>query len=277
MNRYLALFLGVSLSLPAMGRELRPKRRAGDTKKASAIREIASTESPSKFSDMQVTQGAETRPKSELAFDLSLLSGLSQVAGGTASRSGIDLGAQGDLHWGRYLGAEFDGYFSPGLAQVTSTSAEKASLYGGLVNLKGRYAFRLGENAILTPKVGMGFGFQGINEVSDSGTSSVAVQTQAAGIFFVAGLEARLLRRLTFDLDYASMLFGGGSVGSALGTTSASGASFSRFRVGAAYRISVPLSLGAQFIGRTISVESTSSTLSTIGMNQFLGVVTFHW
>ncbi len=275
MNRYLSLLLGLSLSLPALGRELRQKRRVND-EKGSVVRKIASAESPNRFVQMEVSEGTAPRPKSDLALDLSFLSGLSQVAGAT-SRSGIHLGLQADLHWGRYLGAELDGYFAPGMEQVTTTSVEKASLYGGLANLKGRYAFRAGENAILTPKVGMGFGVQGINEVSGSGTSSLEGQTKAAGIFFVAGLEARIYHRFTLDIDYASMLFGGGSVGSPLGSKAADAAGFSRFRIGAAYRISVPFSVGAQFIGRTISVESSGTTPSTVGMNQFLGVVTLHW
>jgi hypothetical protein len=267
------LTLGFSLSALAQSSTLKPKRMAGS--KRPAARKVASVDGSAKYLDVKVTEGAAKRGRSDLGLEVSFLTGLAQTADASTSQSSIYLGVQGDLHWGRFLGAEIDAYYNPGIG----SGGASASQYGGLVSAKGRYGFRLGKGAIVTPKLGAGFGAQGITSSVQSGSLSSSATMEAAGLFGAGGVEARLFHRFTLDIDYARMLAGTASATNTLLATmpAATSGGFDRFRIGAYYRISVPLSLGAQFIRRTITVQSASGAETTTGMNQFLGVVTVHW
>lgn len=283
MNRSWIALLALGFLNPAFGKTETPKKKISYSRQRSTLaRKIASTESSPQYLDVKVSEGAAKPSKRELAFQLSFLSGISQADGAGTAGSALHFGVQGDLHWGRYLGAEFDAYFAPGLGETVAGSSVKMGQFGGLVDVKGRYAFRAGESAVLVPKLGVGFGAQGL---SSSVTSSTGTEQsgsmKAMGLFLVGGLEARIARRFTLDLDYAQMLFGSGSLSATNLTTSSTvdSASFSRLRVSASYRLSVPISIGAQFTHRTVGVQmsSVSALDQSTGMNQFLGMLTLHW
>jgi hypothetical protein len=285
MNRILIGLITLGLASPVLGEsKLTPKKKVlSSRQRSSQVRKIASTESPGNFSDMKVSEGVSARPRKDVGFQLSFLTGLAQTSGSLNTGNAIHFGVQGDLHWGRYFGAEFDGYFAPGLSQEVEGAQVKVGQYGGLANAKARYAIRLGEGAILVPKAGLGFGVQGMTANStDSNGAVITGAMSSMGLYAVGGLETRLARRLTLDVDFAMSLMGSGSIQTSQFTTppTVDSAGFNRFRLGASYRLSAPLSLGAQFTYRSVSMSTTGSAGSwsgSTGMNQFLGVLTLHW
>lgn len=268
MKRTGILVLALIFALPHLA-EAKEKRKGAPrgVMKSASIRKMASAEPSERYSEIKVQEGESPRaPRGELGFLLSFLSGLS-TSGGSSS---LDFGAQGDLHWKKYFGGEFDAFVAPGIG----SGRVKSTQYGGMIDVKGRLPFRIGESAILSPKAGLGFGGVGIK--SSGGRSDATFK--ASGLYFMGGLEARLARRITLNVDYAKTLFGNGSASTnaAISLPQVDSAGFDRIRVGADYRVSVGTSVGAQFIHRGLSV-TMAGTETTSTINQFLGVVTLHW
>jgi hypothetical protein len=136
-----------------------------------------------------------------------------------------------NLRYRKYVYADIDGFYGG--------SSPRIKGYGGLGEAGARYSFGP-KNVRFQPSLGIGFGYLGLE---DAGTLH-----QVAGPYGSVGLGVLFGSRFSVTTDAAVSVEASGKYG----PTVADDATFTRIRAGAFYRVSQPLTLGAQYVRRQL-------------------------
>lgn len=232
--------------------------------------------------DMQNMEG----PK-EWAIKLRLAGGLSSATNSDATTQSnreslalgqnFYLGAQADVTAYRYFGGEADFYMGVAPPITVQDGAEETTRslqhWGFMADAKVQAPIPMDGNLFITPKLGIGFGALGMNESQEGEQTSQAL-FQVSGMYLSLGADAQLSEKISIGLDYATSL----GASAMLDSTSAQGpsqadGSFNRLRIGAYWKLNPTLSLGGQFVSRTISASATTGAGGSESLTQFLGVL----
>jgi hypothetical protein len=134
----------------------------------------------------------------------------------------------------------------------------------------------------VTPKFGIGYGFFS-EQQTNSSTTVVTASQQAnlSGLYLILGLEVDPVRWLQLMADFALSLGTSGTANINLNSgsstsTGLSSAFFNRLRFGGGFRITDHLTLGGQFILRSISWGGSLQPASDSEI-QALGYFGFEW
>jgi hypothetical protein len=202
--------------------------------------------------------------------------------------STISLGLASEIAAWKYVGLGIDAFYNLPAKSATDGETRTEKKLGAMIDAGVRYPFWLG-NVRIVPKAGLGYGTLSMTGTSVSNDLALSTVDKAGyhGIYATVGLEVMPFNRFTIGLDFAQSLKASGNISyTGIDTPLSydfSDAKFNRLRVGGYYRIFSDISLGAQFVSRSVSstIDFPSDTSDAIRtttsytQSQIMGVLIY--
>lgn len=250
-------------------------------------RKLASLRTRNRFGNMKAA--AKRRRSNQTSLVLGLVTGhsststnmvASQVSRDAAGyNQNIYLGVEGDLRLSKYVGIDMEGYFGLANSQSFDNSERSVQPYGLMGDVYGRIPFYASRDLKLVPRAGVGFGAHFIGESILVNGAEFGQSSRVLAPYGVVGLEFVFFRRLTLSTDLAMSAFGDGVFAPRTGQDQdVANPSFTRVRLGLDYRVSVPVSVGAEYTRRDMEFQIPGNSFNTVERSdQLLGVLKFHF
>ncbi len=200
-------------------------------------------------------------------FRLGVLGGLSTLSSDSATQEALigqifvkdhmALGAMMDYTFTRNISADLEGFYAftplqeveyPGNVIETRQMKNWGIFAGGSF---GYPIFR--GDMVFTPRLGLGFALLSFKQFLGKTAGNAEQTLSLYGFYASLGMEARFGKKLSAFVDYAISVGAKGSiasVGGTAGNANIPGPSFSRFRLGATYRVWNTLAIGPLIVMR---------------------------
>jgi len=269
-----------------------PRRRRPDPvpEPEPEERQVSSIEEPG-TSREDAGNEAPMENRTGFRLRLGLIGGVSNLKSGDATSQSTRveqaltqnffLGAVVDGRFGRYFGAEIDGFY--GLApDIELTDSQGANAQTKKLQQHGVFATAILRLPIggFIPKAGVGYGLLGLGQQHVQAATATETSETGSGPFAHVGVEFEISPMVTLSADYTHSIGANGAYSSlttnTAGVSETSSAIFNRIRLAGYYRFSPRVIAGAMFhihkLSTALKPHNTTAPTGSEAMSQFMFV-----